>query len=86
VVYLLAALIPVAVLGQATQDYDKRARDIVIKMTLDEKLTELHGIGLGLGLAIVKHIVELHGGLGCRGKRGRRQGSDVHRAHPGSCA
>jgi len=43
-VYLLAALIPVAVLGQAAEDYDKRAREIVSKMTLDEKLTELHGL------------------------------------------
>jgi len=43
-VYLLAALIPVAVLGQAAEDYDKRAQEIVSEMTLDEKLTELHGL------------------------------------------
>src|SRR6266568_59407 len=42
--YLFAALMPVAVLGQAAEEYDKRAREIVSKMTLDEKLTELHGI------------------------------------------
>jgi beta-glucosidase len=30
--------------AQTPADFDKRARDIVGKMTLDEKLTELHGI------------------------------------------
>lgn len=31
-------------LGQSPKNYDKRAREIVGRMTLEEKLTELHGI------------------------------------------
>ncbi len=42
--FLCAALLPLAAAGQTAEDYDKRAREIVIRMTLDEKLAELHGI------------------------------------------
>lgn len=37
-------LVPSNVLTQDTQDFDRRARDIVRQMTLDEKIQELHGI------------------------------------------
>jgi beta-glucosidase len=41
---LIAALLPALLPAQTSNDFDQRAREIVGKMTLDEKLTELHGI------------------------------------------
>jgi len=41
---LVSALLALPLAAQSPADYDKRARDIVGQMTLDEKLTELHGI------------------------------------------
>jgi beta-glucosidase len=41
---LLCAFLPPFAAVPPVEDYDKRAREIVSMMTLDEKLTELHGI------------------------------------------
>jgi beta-glucosidase len=46
IVLLLAGSVIAGAQPQST-DYDARARDLVSQMTLDEKITELHGVGSG---------------------------------------
>jgi beta-glucosidase len=44
----------------ASTDYDARARDLVSQMTLDEKITELHGVGSSEHRRYVAPIPRLH--------------------------